>query len=196
MHSEAYLTPDDIGELIDGARRIGKGWVARCPTHDDASPSLRIDDGHSCTLIYCHAGCTLDDICEALDIKREMLFHDYDHRTRGNDGIAEKEMIDFLRSQRPRTMEELMPLITVEQVLREAIDASPERWAWVGNHWGDILRKKFADVYSNYKEWTVLLEALCADLIADRTDEGYNYTVREQKRLGVKLRDTWNNGQS
>ena len=41
------------------AKPNGRGWMARCPAHDDRTPSLSIaqgDDGR--VLLKCHAGCT------------------------------------------------------------------------------------------------------------------------------------------
>ena len=52
------------------AKENGIGWVARCPAHDDKTPSLSItegDDGR--VLVHCHAGCPADAICEAVGLK-------------------------------------------------------------------------------------------------------------------------------
>ncbi len=36
----------------------GKGWIVRCPAHDDRNPSLSITEGQDGRiLIHCHAGC-------------------------------------------------------------------------------------------------------------------------------------------
>ena len=62
---------------LPGAKRNGRGWMARCPAHDDRRPSLSItqgDDGRA--LVNCHAGCTVDAICEALGIAKVDLFPD------------------------------------------------------------------------------------------------------------------------
>src|SRR5438445_3952979 len=57
-------------ERLPGAKKLRAGqWIARCPAHDDSSPSLSIgtgDDGRA--LLTCHAGCTLIAICESLGI--------------------------------------------------------------------------------------------------------------------------------
>jgi len=58
------------------AQRIGAGrWKARCPAHNDRSPSLSIragDDGR--VLVLCRAGCALDSILSALKLARRDLF--------------------------------------------------------------------------------------------------------------------------
>jgi putative DNA primase/helicase len=46
-----------------GGRKAGGGWAARCPAHDDRTPSLSIrdaDDGK--VLIRCHAGCGQEQV--------------------------------------------------------------------------------------------------------------------------------------
>ncbi len=56
-------------------QRNGRGWSSRCPGHDDRRPSLSISEGRDgCVLLKCHAGCTLDAICDALGIKKFELF--------------------------------------------------------------------------------------------------------------------------
>jgi AAA domain len=52
------------------AKRNGSGWIARCPAHDDRSPSLSIaesGDGH--LLLHCHAGCTFEQILKAAGVE-------------------------------------------------------------------------------------------------------------------------------
>jgi hypothetical protein len=41
-----------------GGRKSGSGWSARCPAHDDRTPSLSLRDGcDGKVLLRCHAGC-------------------------------------------------------------------------------------------------------------------------------------------
>jgi putative DNA primase/helicase len=50
-----------------GGRKAGGGWVARCPAHDDLTPSLSIcDDDDDKVLVRCHAGCDQERVIEAL----------------------------------------------------------------------------------------------------------------------------------
>lgn len=50
-----------------GGHRAGRGWVARCPAHDDRKPSLSIGEGRDGTvLIHCHAGCDQQRVLRAL----------------------------------------------------------------------------------------------------------------------------------
>jgi len=62
------VTAAEIAHLLN-ARRCGKGWLARCPAHDDQTPSLSIAEGrNSVPLLTCHAGCSYEAIRAALDL--------------------------------------------------------------------------------------------------------------------------------
>lgn len=50
-----------------GGRKAGSGWTARCPAHDDRTPSLSLrdaDDGK--VLVRCHAGCDQEEVISTL----------------------------------------------------------------------------------------------------------------------------------
>lgn len=60
------MTSEAIAKAL-GGRRSGGTWMARCPAHDDASPSLSISassDGK--VLVCCHAGCNQREVIAAL----------------------------------------------------------------------------------------------------------------------------------
>jgi hypothetical protein len=57
------------------AKPSGTGWVARCPAHDDSTPSLSIAEGiDGRTLLWCFAGCALEAIADALGLTVADLF--------------------------------------------------------------------------------------------------------------------------
>ena len=61
--------------LLDRPKRSNGAWLARCPAHEDRSPSLSIgrgDDGRC--LLHCHAGCSVDAVLEALGLRPGDLF--------------------------------------------------------------------------------------------------------------------------
>jgi hypothetical protein len=65
-----HVTAAALLDRLDGVRQTGPGrWIARCPAHEDRSPSLSIrelDDGR--TLIHCFAQCDALDIVQAAGI--------------------------------------------------------------------------------------------------------------------------------
>jgi hypothetical protein len=63
-------------DRVEGVRQTGPGrWIARCPAHQDRSPSLSVrelDDGT--TLIHCFAGCSAADVVTAVGLEFRDLF--------------------------------------------------------------------------------------------------------------------------
>lgn len=61
-------------EGLRGGNGVGR-WIARCPAHEDRSPSLTIraeDDGR--ILLHCFAGCSAVDIVGAMGLAMTDLF--------------------------------------------------------------------------------------------------------------------------
>src|SRR5439155_706070 len=70
------------------AQRSGKGWLARCPAHDDRKPSLSIDEGaDGRALLKCHAGCDNTAILESLGMEPRDLFPVTSRRQSDNGAI-------------------------------------------------------------------------------------------------------------
>lgn len=68
---------DVLGKLAgNGLRKIGaEKWQARCPAHDDRTPSLGVDVGADRrVLVKCHAGCSFEAIVTALALTEEDFF--------------------------------------------------------------------------------------------------------------------------
>lgn len=72
------LSAQEIASAL-GGRRSGSGWVARCPAHEDRSPSLSISEFNGKVLFKCHAGCAQSSVIEAL--KHQGLWGDRKRET-------------------------------------------------------------------------------------------------------------------
>lgn len=72
------VTPDEFIARFTSARKTGNGkWIAKCPAHEDRSPSLSIGcapDGR--ILVHCHAGCEPLDVLQAVGLDLHDLFPD------------------------------------------------------------------------------------------------------------------------
>jgi putative DNA primase/helicase len=67
------------------AKRSGKGWIAKCPAHDDRKASLSIGEGSDGrALIRCHAGCDNTAVLTSLGMKPRDLFRVTSHRQSDN----------------------------------------------------------------------------------------------------------------
>ena len=62
-------------------KRYGDKSQCQCPAHDDKHASLTITKGRKCTLFYCHAGCTVDEILNAAGLEKKDTFYDVEPRS-------------------------------------------------------------------------------------------------------------------
>ena len=66
------LSAEEIAHRLDRPQRTRGGWLACCPAHDDASPSLSIGEGDAGQLLlHCFSGCAYEAIAAALGISSE-----------------------------------------------------------------------------------------------------------------------------
>ena len=70
------MTIDEFLSLLENVKPQGAGYIACCPAHDDKHPSLSIKEEDGKILAYCHAGCSIEEICDALNIEVCDLFED------------------------------------------------------------------------------------------------------------------------
>lgn len=55
----------EISYALSG-KKLGAGWMARCPAHDDRTPSLSVTQMGDVVLVHCFAGCDQVDVIDAL----------------------------------------------------------------------------------------------------------------------------------
>lgn len=87
------MTIENLLSRLEVVRRTSRGYTARCPAHADKSPSLAIKEGERGVLVKCWAGCTLQEICEALGIRQGDLFFDA-HRPGRQQPFAKAVKVD------------------------------------------------------------------------------------------------------
>lgn len=70
------LSPIDLVlSRLEGARRAGRGWIARCPAHRDRDPSLSLAEAENGTvLLHCFAQCSALHVVNALGLSLSDLF--------------------------------------------------------------------------------------------------------------------------
>lgn len=59
---------------FSSVRKNSNGWQAKCPAHEDNKASLSISVKEGKILLYCHAGCSTEEILEARGLKPKDLF--------------------------------------------------------------------------------------------------------------------------
>ena len=70
------MTPATLIDRLEGVQARGDGrWMAKCPSHEDRSPSLSIRETSDGTiLIRCFAGCGAADVVAAVGLNLGDLF--------------------------------------------------------------------------------------------------------------------------
>lgn len=78
---------DALHEAGLSVRQRGDHADAQCPSHDDSHPSLSVDwkanTGKGMTMLYCHGGCDVRDVLDALGLR---LTDTYDEPPKGKAG--------------------------------------------------------------------------------------------------------------
>jgi hypothetical protein len=70
------MSLETLIERLDGVKHTGVGrFMARCPAHDDRSPSLGVKDcGDGVTVVNCLAGCETEDVLSAIGLSFSDLY--------------------------------------------------------------------------------------------------------------------------
>ena len=92
---------------LQGIKRCGDGYTARCPAHNDRRNSLSVGEGdEGRVLLHCHAGCSIDMIVQALELEVKDLHQNLAGKRRRSAApitvddlaVAKRLPADFLRS--------------------------------------------------------------------------------------------------
>lgn len=96
----------DLLARLDGVRETGPGkWIARCPAHEDRSPSLSVREVNDGTiLIKCFAGCDTLAVCRSIGIEiRDLFPNQYvrrvDTRARGVPRLSAAERLELIEHE-------------------------------------------------------------------------------------------------
>lgn len=66
---------DMLLDRLEGVRRTGDNrWIAKCPAHEDRSPSLSVRDADGTVLLHCFAGCAPSEVISAVGLEMSDLF--------------------------------------------------------------------------------------------------------------------------
>jgi len=68
---------ETILERLEMVRKTGSSkWIARCPAHEDGTPSLSVTEieGGNRVLIHCHGGCGALSILESIGLDWSALY--------------------------------------------------------------------------------------------------------------------------
>ncbi len=95
---------DHVLAQLEGVKQIAVDqWISRCPAHHDKTPSLSIGiGGGGQVLLYCFAGCELDDIVASLGLDVSSLCPD-----KGKDASPEERRLRKLEAEQKKMQREI-----------------------------------------------------------------------------------------
>jgi AAA domain len=122
-HNAFETIVDKLGSNGYLVRTQGEGHaLAQCPAHEDGTPSLAVTRIEGSVLLHCHGGCDIDQVLEALGLRKSDLFDDprgarYDYTdrlgtvTRTVSRSADKEFRQSGDTKGPSTLFRLQQVI-------------------------------------------------------------------------------------
>jgi hypothetical protein len=117
------VTAAEIAHALHG-RNSGAGWMARCPAHDDRSPSLSIRERDGRLLVHCHAGCLQADVIAAL--RARGLWAESNLTPAEKRDFARQRAADQADMQNARPFADVATIMA-EQALEKLSPTDPER---------------------------------------------------------------------
>lgn len=116
--------------LLENVHRTTRGVMAQCPAHADHNPSLSTTEGEDGRiLVHCFAGCSVQEICEALGLQVRDLFSGRPNYPRLRKGQRRRE-----RERGDRRREAAHQGVRVELLresgglIRAAVNIDISRW--------------------------------------------------------------------
>jgi putative DNA primase/helicase len=161
-------------DRLDGVRRSGTAWLARCPAHEDRHASLAVaagEDGRA--LLTCHAGCSTESVVAAIGLAMADLYP----RTNGAAGparLAPPQARDRETRYRVRVADGSLSAERIEHVRLDRADGSKRMWWERDGHKGlsgvstsSLTLYRIDDVAASGGERAVLVEGeKAADALA------------------------------
>lgn len=167
-----HVSAKQLADVLNG-RRNGNGYMCRCPGHLDKHRSLKVSSGKKGTVLFCHAGCSIDKICAELKITKHQLFYDY-----GDGGVGGSQADVILR-----------------RIIAETT-APPVEWrhTLADMMWEAVVTPKSLEVLTE-KEWAETLAMVCVQwprlMNMDYDEAMAEYTIVRDGPLFDFLRPLW-----
>lgn len=95
------MSLDTIIAQLEGVKKRGHGYIARCPAHADRSPSLSLREGDDeRVLIHCHAGCSPEAVMSAIGMTMNDLFPEGQRRQPIAPGVTRTDLREAVEIER------------------------------------------------------------------------------------------------
>ncbi len=145
------MTASLILAQCEKVRETGHGkWIARCPGHDDKSPSLAIkecDDGR--VLVHCFAGCEVEDVLASIGLQFSDIMPEKvgtEHSYRPQEWINAKDALATLDHESL-----VVAIIGADFIKRESLD--DETWDRLATAVNRINSARAEAAPLKFKKW-------------------------------------------
>jgi hypothetical protein len=120
-HTDVELHLQRVLERLPDAKFTGGNYVARCPAHNDNTPSLSVKLGENGSVVlFCFAGCVVQDVVAALNLELRDLFPD--------DGRQRSSVFTLPPPRRRIPRSEPKPTYTGTPMSRAEAERAAVRW--------------------------------------------------------------------
>ena len=147
-HTTAHDILADIQGRLDKCKLTGDTLMARCPAHEDTTPSLsvKIGDNGECVLLKCWGGCPTDVVLDALGLEMRDLFAT-------DDTWRSHEASEIVHEANAATVEDATPLPS---------DVPGQVRLWIASLTAADLEGQLRVLYliAESPEWAALVPAL------------------------------------
>jgi hypothetical protein len=111
------MTAHDLLNRLEGVRqRTSESWSAKCPAHNDRTPSLSIrETAAGVVLVHCFAGCSVAEILGAAGLSAESLFPE---KSEGGRPLERRRLISAPQALECLAFEGLLIAIVARDVAR------------------------------------------------------------------------------
>lgn len=180
---------EDIAERLDQVRWTGTGFTARCPAHEDNTPSLNIRRGSTGVLIKCQVGCTFFQVVEAMglrpiDFKYDTMFTSKSHNFTDKTAEMMKKLTVDTRVM-PKTFEAVCD-IALEPDLRVMSTAMMDYPEFINLEFDEAMKMS-----------VIAFDGPIYVMVKDHLDRyGPDYGPETKAEIGRRLWHTWRTGKS
>ena len=128
----------DFISRFEKPRRSPKGWMVRCPSHEDSTPSLQLSEAaDGKILLKCFAGCETASVVKSLGLEMKDLFPDAPLKVfsppkaaKATNGAPTKSVIDKIYSYTDATGQETYQAVRMKPKSFRQRHRDADEWVW------------------------------------------------------------------
>ena len=148
---------EDIADRFEMVKMSGSGFQARCPAHNDRTPSLVVKFGLTGFIVKCVVGCSFFQVVEAAGLRP--LDFKYD--------VGPAASSPVVHSRARRVMQEMVywkrrPLMTFEEIVDVALEPDVRTLVGVGARYPEIM---YASWRVASKMWVIAMDGPVFELL-------------------------------